>query len=40
MKTRLKLALAVLAGVSIGVSGAVAIHAQQTKTHLATSSRK
>jgi malonyl CoA-acyl carrier protein transacylase len=29
MKTRLKLALAVLAGVSIGVYGAVAIHAQQ-----------
>jgi uncharacterized protein (DUF1330 family) len=32
MKTHLKLALAVLAGVSIGVAGAAAIHAQQTKT--------
>jgi uncharacterized protein (DUF1330 family) len=32
MKTQLKLALAVLAGVSIGVVGAAAIHAQQTKT--------
>jgi uncharacterized protein (DUF1330 family) len=32
VKTRLKLALAVLAGVSIGVSGAVPIHAQQTTT--------
>jgi uncharacterized protein (DUF1330 family) len=32
MKTHLILALAVLAGVSIGVAGAAAIHAQQTKT--------
>ena len=32
MKTHLKLALAVLAGLSIGVAGAAAIHAQQTKT--------
>jgi uncharacterized protein (DUF1330 family) len=32
MKTHLKLALAVLAGVSIGVAGARAIHAQQAKT--------
>ena len=31
MKTHLKLALAVLAGVSIGVAGAAAIHAQQAK---------
>ena len=32
MKTNGKLALAVLAGVSIGVAGARAIHAQQVKT--------
>jgi uncharacterized protein (DUF1330 family) len=32
MKTNHKLALAVLAGVSIGVAGAKAIHAQQVKT--------
>jgi uncharacterized protein (DUF1330 family) len=32
MKTNHKLALAVLAGVSIGVAGAEAIHAQQVKT--------
>ncbi|HKO05983.1 MAG TPA: DUF1330 domain-containing protein [Candidatus Acidoferrales bacterium] len=32
MKTNHKLALAVLAGVSIGVAGAQAIHAQQVKT--------
>src|ERR1035438_505207 len=32
VKTNYKLALAVLAGVSIGVVGAKAIHAQQTKT--------
>jgi hypothetical protein len=32
MKTNLKLALAVLAGVSIGNIGARAIHAQQVKT--------
>jgi uncharacterized protein (DUF1330 family) len=32
MKTHLKLALAVLAGVSIGFAGAAAIHAQQRKT--------
>jgi uncharacterized protein (DUF1330 family) len=32
MKTRFKLGLAVLAGVSIGVAGAAAIHARQTKT--------
>ncbi len=32
MRTNPKLALAVLAGVSIGVVGASAIHAQQTKT--------
>jgi len=32
MKTNYKLALAVLAGVSIGVAGAKAIHAQQVKT--------
>jgi uncharacterized protein (DUF1330 family) len=32
MKANLKLALAVLAGVSIGVAGARAIHAQQVKT--------
>jgi uncharacterized protein (DUF1330 family) len=32
MKIRLKLALAMLAGASIGVAGAAAIHAQQTKT--------
>jgi uncharacterized protein (DUF1330 family) len=32
MKTTFKLALAVLAGVSIGVVGARAIHAQQVKT--------
>ena len=32
MKTNLKLALAVLAGVSIGAVGARAIHAQQVKT--------
>jgi uncharacterized protein (DUF1330 family) len=32
MKTNHKLALAVLAGVSIGVAGAMAIHAQQVKT--------
>jgi uncharacterized protein (DUF1330 family) len=32
MKTYLKLALAVLAGVSIGFAGARAIHAQQGKT--------
>jgi uncharacterized protein (DUF1330 family) len=31
MKTNYKLALAVLAGVSIGVAGAEAIHAQQAK---------
>ena len=31
MKTHLKLALAVLAGVTIGFAGAAAIHAQQTK---------
>lgn len=32
MKTNYKLALAVLAGVSIGIAGARAIHAQQVKT--------
>ena len=32
MKTYQKLALAVLAGVSIGIAGAKVIHAQQTKT--------
>jgi Domain of unknown function (DUF1330) len=32
MKTRRKLALAVLAGISVGVAGAEAIHAQQGKT--------
>jgi uncharacterized protein (DUF1330 family) len=32
MKTNLKLALALLAGVSIGIIGARAIHAQQVKT--------
>jgi len=32
MKTNHKLALAVLAGASIGVAGATAIHAQQAKT--------
>ncbi|MGO9269541.1 MAG: DUF1330 domain-containing protein [Terriglobia bacterium] len=32
MKTNHKLAVAVLAGVSIGVAGAEAIHAQQAKT--------
>ncbi len=32
MKTNLKLALAVLAGISIGVAGAMAIQAQQVKT--------
>ena len=32
MRTNCKLALAVLAGVSIGVTGAMAIHAQQVKT--------
>ena len=32
MKTHLKLALAVLAGLSMGVAGAAAIHAQRTKT--------
>jgi uncharacterized protein (DUF1330 family) len=32
MKTHLKLALAVLAGLSIGVAGAAAIHAKQAKT--------
>jgi len=32
MKTYQKLALAVLAGVSIGIAGAKLIHAQQTKT--------
>jgi hypothetical protein len=32
MKTKYKLALAVLAGVLIGVAGARAIHAQQVKT--------
>ena len=32
MKTNYKLALAVLAGVSLGVAGAEAIHAQQVKT--------
>jgi uncharacterized protein (DUF1330 family) len=32
MKTNHKLALAVLAGVTIGVAGATAIHAQQAKT--------
>ena len=32
MRTHLKLALAVLVGVSIGVAGAAAIHAQQKKT--------
>jgi uncharacterized protein (DUF1330 family) len=32
MKTNHKLALAVLAGVSIGIAGATAIHAQQVKT--------
>lgn len=32
MKTNCKLALAVLAGVSIGIAGARAIHAQQVKT--------
>jgi uncharacterized protein (DUF1330 family) len=32
MKTNLKLTLAVLAGVVIGVAGALAIHAQQVKT--------
>ncbi len=31
MKTNLKLALAVLAGVSIGAAGARTIHAQQVK---------
>ncbi len=33
MKTNLKLALAVLAGLSMGVAGAAAIHAQRTKAH-------
>jgi uncharacterized protein (DUF1330 family) len=32
MKTHLKLELAVLAGVAIGVTGTAAIHAQQAKT--------
>jgi uncharacterized protein (DUF1330 family) len=32
MKTNLKLAAAVLAGISIGVAGAIAIQAQQVKT--------
>ncbi len=32
MKTHYKLALAVLAGISLGVAGAEAIHAQQVKT--------
>jgi uncharacterized protein (DUF1330 family) len=32
MKTNLKLAAAVLAGISIGVAGAMAIQAQQVKT--------
>jgi uncharacterized protein (DUF1330 family) len=32
MKTHLKLALAVLAGLSMGVAGGAAIHAQRTKT--------
>jgi uncharacterized protein (DUF1330 family) len=32
MKTNYKLALAVLAGISLGVAGAEAIHAQQVKT--------
>ena len=32
MKTHLKLALAVLAGLSMGVAGVAAIHAQRTKT--------
>jgi uncharacterized protein (DUF1330 family) len=32
MKTNLKLTLALAAGVSIGVAGATAIHAQQAKT--------
>src|ERR1700683_3916899 len=32
MKTHLKLALAVLAGAAIGVTGTAAIHAQQAKT--------
>ncbi|MGA8431913.1 MAG: DUF1330 domain-containing protein [Candidatus Sulfotelmatobacter sp.] len=32
MKTNLKLALAILAGISIGVAGARAIHAQQVNT--------
>ena len=32
MKTYQKLALAVLAGVSIGIAGAKLIHARQTKT--------
>jgi hypothetical protein len=40
MKTRLKLALAVLAGVSISVAGTRAIHAQRAKTPPDTSSRK
>ena len=35
MKTNHKLALAVLAGVAIGVAGAKAIHAQQVKAPLA-----
>jgi hypothetical protein len=34
MKTNLKLAAAVLAGISIGVAGAMAIQAQQVKTPL------
>jgi uncharacterized protein (DUF1330 family) len=32
MKTHLKLAVAVLAGISIGAAGVAAIHAQQAKT--------
>ena len=32
MKTNYKLALAVLAGITIGIAGATAIHAQQVKT--------
>ena len=35
MKTNLKLSLAVLAGVSIGIAGAKVIHAQQAKTRQA-----
>jgi uncharacterized protein (DUF1330 family) len=34
MKTHVKLALAVLAGLSMGVAGAAAIHAQRAKTPL------